>query len=86
MTGATVCLSPDRRDPFQVACIPPAAFSSEMPAKPTAQAGDLFLACSDYPHSEGTADPIAGYTGAPCGPASNAGLFHDNVALLLDRR
>jgi hypothetical protein len=56
-----------------------------MPAKLTAQAGDLFMACSDYPHSEGTTDPIAGYTGARCDPARDAGLFHDNVGLLLGR-
>lgn len=55
-----------------------------MPAKLTAQAGDLFMACGDYPHSEGSADPVAGYTGARCDPASDTGL-HDNVALLLDR-
>jgi hypothetical protein len=60
-----------------------AAFSYERPAKLTAQAGDLFMCCSDYPHSEGTADPVGDYarSGAPLDDA--AGLANDNIAFLL---
>jgi predicted TIM-barrel fold metal-dependent hydrolase len=61
-----------------------AAFSYEGPARLVSQAGPLFMACSDYPHSEGTDDPVAGYRAAGCDPASDAALFADNVTFLLD--
>lgn len=61
-----------------------AAFSYEQPAR-LARSGDLFMACSDYPHSEGTADPLAGYASAGCDPATDRALFHDNIELLVDR-
>lgn len=62
-----------------------AAFSYEGPAKLTAQAGDLFMACSDFPHSEGTADPVAGYLAAGCDPDAATGLFAANLRFLLDQ-
>lgn len=37
----------------------------------------------DYPHSEGTATPLADYATAGCDPGSCPGLFHDNVTFLL---
>ena len=40
------------------------SFSYEMPARLIRQTGDLYMCCSDYPHSEGTATPLADYTGA----------------------
>ena len=51
------------------------------------QTGDLYMFCSDYPHSEGTATPFADYTAgpSPLAPADAPGLFHDNVSLLLQR-
>jgi len=46
------------------------------------------MACSDYPHSEGTATPIPDYA-APgrftTSPEQAPGLFHDNAAFLLRR-
>ena len=60
-----------------------AAFSYELPARLEKQAGDLFMACSDYPHSEGTATPIDDYARSGCSPADHAGLFGDNIELLL---
>jgi predicted TIM-barrel fold metal-dependent hydrolase len=60
-----------------------AAFSYEGPARLTAEAGDLFMACSDYPHSEGTADPLADYRAAGCDPDRDRSLFADNLAFLL---
>ena len=46
------------------------------------------MACSDFPHSEGTATPLADYAatgrGAPT-PTRAPGLFHDNAAFLLGR-
>jgi len=59
------------------------SFSYEQPARLTAKAGDLFMCCSDFPHSEGTATPIEDYRGAGSDPEEAAGFFHDNVAGLL---
>lgn len=59
------------------------SFSYERPGRLTAHAGDLFMCCSDYPHSEGTATPIDDYARAGCVRDEAAGLFHDNVTTLL---
>jgi predicted TIM-barrel fold metal-dependent hydrolase len=63
------------------------SFSYELPARLIRQTGDLYMCCSDYPHSEGTATPLADYTNAvvPVGPDDAPGLFRDNVAMLLER-
>lgn len=63
------------------------SFSYELPARLIRQTGDLYMCCSDYPHSEGTATPMADYTSGPVpvGPDDTPGLFHDNVAMLLER-
>jgi hypothetical protein len=60
-----------------------AAFSYEMPERLERQAGDLFMACSDYPHSEGTATPIDDYRRSGCDPAEHPGLFGGNAEFLL---
>ncbi len=36
------------------------SFSYEQPDRLASKSGDLFMCCSDYPHSEGTATPLAG--------------------------
>jgi hypothetical protein len=44
------------------------------------------MACSDWPHSEGTARPLADYRaalGEAGAPAAAPGLFRDNIAWLL---
>ena len=58
------------------------------PGRLIRQTGDLYMCCSDYPHSEGTSTPLADYTGSavPVRPDDAPGLFHDNVAFLLARR
>ena len=63
------------------------SFSYELPARLIRQTGDLYMCCSDYPHTEGTSTPLADYTGAvvPVGPDDAPGLFGDNVAMLLER-
>ena len=50
------------------------SFSYELPARLIRQTGDLYMCCSDYPHSEGTATPLADYTGSavPVGPDGRA--------------
>ena len=60
-----------------------AAFSYEDPARLAARSADLFMCCSDYPHSEGTASPVADYERARCGPEDAAALFRDNIRFLL---
>jgi hypothetical protein len=59
------------------------SFSYEQPARLAAKSGDLFMCCSDFPHSEGTATPIEDYRRVGADPDQAAGLFHDNVATLL---
>ncbi|UCE85869.1 MAG: hypothetical protein JSU66_16330 [Deltaproteobacteria bacterium] len=53
-----------------------------------AQAGDLFMCCSDYPHSEGTAQPLPDYR-APgrhgIAPEEQPGFFSSNADFLLGR-
>ena len=62
-----------------------AAFSYESPAHLTERAGDIFMACSDYPHTEGTDDPLGDYRSSGVTPDSHPGLFADNINFLLRR-
>jgi hypothetical protein len=63
------------------------SFAYEMPAHIMKQAGghDLFMCCSDFPHSEGTATPLDDYQHQRCDPETHPGLFGDNIQLLLGR-
>lgn len=61
-----------------------AAFSYELPARLMAGAGDIFMACSDYPHTEGTATPVQDYAAVGMEPGGeHAGFFGANAAFLL---
>jgi len=62
------------------------SFAYELPAKLIRQTGtDIYMCCSDYPHSEGTATPLADYTSGqlPVHPDDAPGLFGANAAFLL---
>ncbi len=61
------------------------SFSYELPGRLIKQTGDLYMCCSDYPHSEGTATPLADYVGSakPVRPEDAPGLFGENMSLLL---
>jgi predicted TIM-barrel fold metal-dependent hydrolase len=59
------------------------SFSYEDPRRLTAKAGDVFMLCSDYPHSEGTATPVADYERVGCASSDLPGLFHQNIETLL---
>ena len=59
------------------------SFAYEDPRRLSTRGGDLFMCCSDYPHSEGTATLVTDYAVAGCDPGSCPGLFHDNVEFLL---
>lgn len=58
-----------------------AAFSYEDPERLTKHCGDLFMSCSDWPHSEGTATPATDYGAGVVAP----GLHRDNINWLLRR-
>jgi len=60
-----------------------AAFALERPDALARTAGDLFMACSDYPHTEGTLTPLEDYRKANTTPEDSPALFHDNVGYLL---
>jgi predicted TIM-barrel fold metal-dependent hydrolase len=60
-----------------------AAFAYEDPKRIAAASGDVFMFCSDYPHSEGTATPIDDYRAAHVTPADAPALFNDNISFLL---
>jgi hypothetical protein len=65
-----------------------AGFSYERPDRLVRRVGDLFMACSDWPHTEGSAHPLEDYRklgGEDCTPAAAPGLFGDNLAWLLRR-
>ncbi|HEY3095362.1 MAG TPA: hypothetical protein VGK05_00840 [Acidimicrobiia bacterium] len=65
-----------------------AAFSYERPERLMQKVGDLFMCCSDYPHSEGTGHPLEDYRAlddTTSDPANAPGLYHDNAAWLLGR-
>jgi len=60
------------------------SFAYENPAALQEQLGsDLLMACSDYPHSEGTATPVTDYEAFGSNAAQAPGLFRDNAAFLL---
>ena len=62
------------------------SFAYESPSNLMAQVGkDLFMCCSDYPHSEGTDRPVIDYAagGLDARSGSAPGLFNDNVSFLL---
>ncbi len=65
-----------------------AAFSYERADRLSRQVGDLFMACSDWPHTEGSDTPLQDYRAA-CGekttPEAAPELFGGNVAWLLRR-
>ncbi len=64
------------------------SFAYELPRNLQRQLGgaDLLMCCSDYPHSEGTAQPLEDYAASgrhALRPADAPGFFHDNAAFLL---
>ncbi len=59
------------------------SFSYEQPGRLGARSGDVFMCCSDYPHSEGTATPLPDYAKQGSSPDDAPGLFGDNVAALI---
>jgi predicted TIM-barrel fold metal-dependent hydrolase len=61
------------------------SFSYEQPSRLMAKSGDLFMCCSDYPHSEGSATPVEDYARAGSSPEDAPGFFGGNLIELLGR-
>ena len=59
------------------------AFHYEGPVDLIDQCGEVFMACSDYPHSEGSSALVDGYRAGGLEPATHPALFGDNLAWLL---
>jgi predicted TIM-barrel fold metal-dependent hydrolase len=59
------------------------SFSYEQPARLTAKSADIYMCCSDYPHSEGTSSPVQDYERSGASPSDAPGLFCDNVSSLI---
>jgi predicted TIM-barrel fold metal-dependent hydrolase len=60
-----------------------AAFSYERPLDLMAASGDLFMACSDYPHTEGTLTAIEDYAAVGLAPDAHPKFFGGNASFLL---
>lgn len=60
-----------------------AAFSYEQPRRLVDNAGDIFMACSDYPHTEGTDTALEDYSRTGIEPAGAPAFFAGNVNFLL---
>jgi hypothetical protein len=66
------------------------SFSYELPEhlRGQLQGAELLMACSDFPHSEGTTTPLDDYAATGrygTDPDRSPGLFHDNASFLLGR-
>lgn len=83
LNGARLVELPRRPSDYFLDHVRVSSFAYEDPARLTARGGDIFMLCSDFPHSEGTADPVGDYERAGCRAADRPGLFHDNVTALL---
>lgn len=59
------------------------SFSYEQPMRLRDKSADLYMCCSDYPHSEGTATPLEDYERSGCHPDAGDALFGENVSLLM---
>ncbi|MER3452840.1 MAG: hypothetical protein C4344_04040, partial [Acidimicrobiia bacterium] len=59
------------------------AFAYELPGRLARHAGELFMCCSDYPHSEGTATPLEDYACNGDTPEGSPALFGANAGFLL---
>jgi predicted TIM-barrel fold metal-dependent hydrolase len=85
LNGQPLVELPRRPSEYFLEHVRVSSFSYEDPRRLTARGGDVFMFCSDYPHSEGTADPVADYARAGCEAAEHPGLFHTNIESLLAR-
>ncbi|MDX6285091.1 MAG: hypothetical protein QOG53_576 [Frankiales bacterium] len=82
--GADLSALPMRPSEYFRRQVRVAAFSYERPDRLMRSAGDIFMACSDYPHAEGTTSPMQDYEAtAQLVPDAAPALFGGNVGYLL---
>ncbi len=83
--GAPLTAMPLKPSDYILRQVRVAAFAYEGPDRLIRRAGDMFMFCSDYPHSEGTADALGDYRRMAPGaatPDEAPGLFGANAAWL----
>ena len=90
LNGAPLVELPLRPSEYFRRQIRVSSFSYELPENLRKQLGgaELLMACSDYPHTEGTSTPLADYAATGkfgITPERAPGLFGDNAAYLLRR-
>ncbi len=73
LNGKPLVELPRRPSEYFLERVRVSSFAYENPRRLTARGGDVFMLCSDFPHSEGTADPLADYARAGCEPADPPG-------------
>ena len=83
LNGGAVATLDDRPSEYFRRQVRVAAFSYEQPDRLAQQAGDLFMLCSDFPHSEGTDAPLPDYEARGLDAESAPALYHDNIGFLL---
>jgi hypothetical protein len=83
LNGKPVAELPMRPSEYFLERVRVSSFAYENPGRLTARGGDIFMLCSDFPHSEGTADPLADYERAGCAPSEYNGLYHANIESLI---
>jgi predicted TIM-barrel fold metal-dependent hydrolase len=83
LNGRPVVELPRRPSEYFLEHVRVSSFAYENPRRLTARGGDIFMLCSDFPHSEGTADPLTDYSRAGCTATEFDGLFHANVEALI---
>ena len=75
LNGEAPASSPDRPSEYFRDQVRVSAFSYEQPGRLMSASGDLFMCCSDYPHSEGTATPLEDYATSRRPAGRRAGLL-----------
>jgi predicted TIM-barrel fold metal-dependent hydrolase len=83
LNGKSLVELPMRPSEYFLERVRVSSFAYEDPRRLTARGGDVFMLCSDFPHSEGTADPLAEYERAGCTASEYDGLFHANIESLI---
>ncbi|HEV3124669.1 MAG TPA: hypothetical protein VG266_08840 [Candidatus Dormibacteraeota bacterium] len=84
--GRRLCELEDAPSEYVLRHVRVAAFADEEPARLAAECGrNIFMFCSDYPHAEGTADPLGHYADAGAAVAGDerGRLYGGNAAWLL---
>lgn len=83
LNGATLAELSMRPSEYFIRQVRVSSFSYEQPRRLEAKSADIYMCCSDFPHSEGTSTPVDDYARSGCEPGGLDGLFSRNVRELL---